>query len=82
FIPDIETVQAQELIELLQTRYIAGGTEGGRTVTCMETRKLCGQNAKTPFLIFSYLEKLPSQGEALNSPKTSSPRPVTASNVA
>jgi micrococcal nuclease len=33
FIPDIETAKAQELIELLQTRYIAGGTEGGRTVT-------------------------------------------------
>jgi micrococcal nuclease len=33
FIPDIETAQAQDLIELLQTRYIAGGTEGGRTVT-------------------------------------------------
>lgn len=33
FIPDIETAEAQALIELLETRYIAGGTEGGRTVT-------------------------------------------------
>lgn len=33
FIPDIETAQGQALIALLKTRYIAGGTEGGRTVT-------------------------------------------------
>ena len=33
FIPNLETDGAQELIELLKARYIAGGTEGGHTVT-------------------------------------------------
>jgi len=32
-IPDIETKKGQRLVELLTARYIAGGTEGGRTVT-------------------------------------------------
>jgi micrococcal nuclease len=33
FIPDIEVEKGQRLVELLTARYIAGGTEGGRTVT-------------------------------------------------
>jgi micrococcal nuclease len=32
-IPDIQTTKGQQLVELLRSRYIAGGTAGGRTVT-------------------------------------------------